>query len=217
VIPYYSHLLAWDYFEDADRIELYEPDFLASLGERSFMSVIADPYAASDAEDVLGRILDVDVQTYLPSDLLVKMDIASMAHSLEVRSPLLDHVFMETAAAIPTDRKLDGLTKKRIYKDALRGWLPDHLLDRPKMGFGVPLVDWFRGELRDLPREVLLDPRSLQRGIFREAAVRGIIDDHLAGTVDNAFKLWTLMQFELWLRTYVDDAPARAPIALSAV
>ena len=215
-IPYYSHLLAWDYFDDAARIELYEPDFLASLGERSFMSVIADPYAESDAEDALSRILDVDVQTYLPSDLLVKMDIASMAHSLEVRSPLLDHVFMETAAAIPAGRKLAGPTKKRVYKDALRGWLPDHLLDRPKMGFGVPLVDWFRGELRDLPREVLLDPHSLRRGIFREAGVRRIVDDHVSGATDNAFKIWTLMQFELWLRTYVDGVPVDAPIALSA-
>jgi asparagine synthase (glutamine-hydrolysing) len=106
-------------------------------------SVIAEPYAESDAEDVVGRILDVDVQTCLSEDLLVKMDIASMAHSLEVRSPLLDHVFMETAAAIPTDRKLDGQTRKRIYKDALRGWLPDHILDRPKKGFSVPIGEWF--------------------------------------------------------------------------
>jgi asparagine synthase (glutamine-hydrolysing) len=215
-LPLYSQLLAWDYFAEADRAELYEPEFMEAAGGASVLPVIGEPYAASDAPDLVGRILDVDTQTYLPSDLLVKMDVASMANSLEVRSPLLDHVLMETAAAIPTERKLDGTVKKRIFKDALRGWLPDALLDRPKMGFAVPLVHWFRGPLRELPRSVLLDPRALERGMFREATVRRILDDHAAGHADHAQRIWTLMQLELWLRTYVDSAPARTPIALSA-
>lgn len=215
-IPHYAELMSWDYFGDARRRRLYEPEYLASLGERSYLSVIAGPWAASDASDDVARILDVDVQTYLPSDLLVKMDVASMAHALEVRSPLLDHVLMETAAAIPTRAKVDGAAKKRVYKDALRPWLPDALLDRPKMGFRVPLGDWFRGPLRHLPGDVLLDPRTLERGMFRPAEVRALVDDHASGAVDNEHRIWTLMQLELWLRTYVDAAPAPAPIALSA-
>ena len=216
VLSLYSHLLAWDYFEEPARRELYEPDFQEAVGAGHVPAVIGIPYAESDASDVLGRILDVDMQTYLPSDLLVKMDIASMAHSLEVRSPLLDHELMETAAAIPADRKLAAGAKKRIYRDALRDWLPDELLDRPKMGFSVPLPDWFRGPARDMPRDILLDPHSLGRGLFREAAVRRIIDDHQAGTADNAPKIWTLIQLELWLRTYVDPAARRGPITVSA-
>jgi asparagine synthase (glutamine-hydrolysing) len=212
----YSGLLAWDYFDEAARAELYEADFLEQIGTGSVLDIIGDPYAVSDAPDVVGRILDVDTQTYLSSDLLVKMDIASMAHSLEVRSPLLDHVLMEAAAAIPSEAKLDGTTKKRIYKDALRPWLPDRLLDRPKMGFAVPLVEWFRGPLRDLPREILLDRRALGRGLFREAAVRKLLDDHVAGGADNANRIWTLIQLELWFQTYVDAAPVAAPIASAA-
>jgi asparagine synthase (glutamine-hydrolysing) len=216
VLARYSHLLAWDYFEEDARRELYEPGFQELVGVSTVPGVIGDPYAESDAPDVVGRILDVDTQTYLPSDLLVKMDIASMAHSLEVRSPLLDHVFMETAAAIPTAKKLDGGGGKLVYRDALRGWLPDGLLDRPKMGFAVPVAEWFRGAARDMPRDILLDPHSLGRGMFKEAYVRRLVEDHVAGTADNAPRMWMLIQLELWLRTYVDPAAKRAPLTVSA-
>ena len=103
-------------------------------------------------------MLDVDVQTYLPDDLLVKMDIATMAHSLEVRSPLLDHVLMERVARLPDQLKLSGRTTKALLKEAMRPWLPDAVIDRPKMGFAVPIASWFRGSLARLPEEVLLDP-----------------------------------------------------------
>src|SRR3989442_14414749 len=102
------------YFTEAERIELYKPEFLETLGERSAASVIRDPYLASDAPDLVDRLLDVDVETILPGDLLVKMDIATMAHSLEVRSPRLDQEFRDLAAAIPSKAKLDGRTSKRI-------------------------------------------------------------------------------------------------------
>jgi asparagine synthase (glutamine-hydrolysing) len=145
----------------------------------------------------------------------VKMDIATMTHSLEVRSPLLDHVFVELAASLPASLKLRGRTTKVALKDALRPWVPDHILDRTKMGFSVPLADWFRGKLRALPREVLLDPRSLQRGLISERAVRALIDRHLEGRADNSRKLWALLQLELWFRSYVDP-PIPGPPVLSA-
>lgn len=214
LLAYYSYLISWEFFEAPLRAALYTPDFLAQLNEQAFFSAIAEPYVASDAEDPLGRILDVDAQTYLPDDILVKVDIASMAHSLEVRSPLLDHVFMETVAAIPTDRKFSGGARKRIFKDAMREWLPDHVLDRPKQGFSVPVREWFRGQRRDLPKNVLLDPRSLDRSLFREEVVRALIDDHVEGLTDNAGRIWALLQLELWLRTYVDRVNGNGPIAL---
>ena len=162
----------------------------------------------------VNRSLDVDVQTYLPGDLLVKMDIASMAHSLEVRSPLLDHRLMELAASFPGSWKLSGRTTKRIFKDALDRGFPDHLLDRSKWGFAVPIAAWFRSDLRDLPQEILLDPRSLDRGFFQEDRLRALIGQHQNGGWDHSEKLWALIQLELWLRTFV-DVKATGPLALA--
>jgi asparagine synthase (glutamine-hydrolysing) len=145
------------------------------------------------------------------------MDIAAMAHSLEVRSPLLDHEFVELAAALPASMKRRGRASKIAFKDALRRWVPDHILDRPKMGFSVPLADWFRGRLRHLPEDVLLDRRSVERGILREEAIRTLIDEHLAGRADNSPKLWALIQLELWFRTYIDPAVPAPPTVSVAV
>jgi asparagine synthase (glutamine-hydrolysing) len=155
------------------------------------------------------------VQTNLPGDLLVKMDIASMAHSLEVRSPLLDQEFMAMVARLPARAKVSDRVTKRVFKDALRPWLPSELLDRRKMGFGVPIREWFRGPLRDLPAEVLLDPASVARGWFREDRVRELIRDHRDGTHDNANRIWALLQLELWQRTFIDTS-APAPLVVEA-
>jgi asparagine synthase (glutamine-hydrolysing) len=151
-------------------------------------------------------MLEVDVETYLPGDLLVKMDIATMAYSLEARSPLLDPEVMELGASIPARLKLRGLDKKVILRDALRGWIPDDVLDRPKMGFGVPLVDWFRGDLSDWSRGILLDPSTLGRGYFHEPYVRETLDRHVAGIEDTSPRIWALLVLELWLREFVDNA-----------
>lgn len=202
-------------FTESERAALYSEGFTAELDRLAPLSaprVVQNVIDESDAPTALERLLDVDVNTYLPSDLLVKMDIATMTHSLEVRSPLLDHVFVELAARLPAAMKRRGRTSKVALKDALRRWVPDHILDRPKMGFSVPLADWFRGGLRDLPKEVLLDRRSLERGIFREHALRALIDDHLTGRADNSLKLWALLQLELWFRSYVDAAVPAPPV-----
>jgi asparagine synthase (glutamine-hydrolysing) len=192
------------YFTERERERMYTPEFRAHLQHRTAPRVVRDAWELSDAADPVNRLLDVDVNTYLPGDLLVKMDIASMAHSLEVRSPLLDHEFMELCAGLPGRWKLQGGTTKKLFKDALRPWLPSELLDRRKQGFGVPLDDWLRGPLRELPHEVLLDPATVARGMFRREYVAGLIDDQLSGKRDNAGRIWTLVQLELWQRTFVD-------------
>src|SRR5215208_4593728 len=147
-------------FAEEERNALYAPELRAAVGPSAALDVIRRPFHGSDAQDPVNRLLDVDVNTYLPGDLLVKMDIATMAHSLEVRSPLLDHELMEFAAALPGSWKLAGQTTKKVLKDALRPWLPDHILDRPKWGFGVPVASWFAGALSALPGEILLDPSA---------------------------------------------------------
>jgi asparagine synthase (glutamine-hydrolysing) len=206
-------------FDQRERDELYTAEFAAQLdrmGPRSASQVISRALAGSDAPTQLERFLDADVNTYLPSDLLVKMDIATMAHSLEVRSPLLDHRFMELAAALPASLKRRGTSSKIALKLALRPWVPDHILNRRKMGFDVPLAEWFRTTLKDLPEEILLDDRSLERGIFREAAVRTLIARHQDRSADNSQKLWALLQLELWFRTYVDaSVPTPQAIGVS--
>jgi len=201
-------------FDDAQRTELYEPDFLDSLGRRPWLSTVAQPFANSDADNVLERLLHTDLNSYLPDDLMVKMDIATMAHSLEARSPFLDHQFVETAAGFPARLKLDGPTTKRILKDAVRDWLPPGIADRPKQGFSVPVRHWLRGELRGLAEDVLLDPGSLRRGLFREDNLRSLIREHLDGARDHETRIWTLLQLELWFRTYVDGPVPESPLTL---
>ena len=203
------------YFTERERERMYTPELRALLRERTAPRVVRDVWESSDAPDRVDRLLDVDLNTYLPGDLLVKMDIASMAHSLEVRSPLLDHEFVELCAGLPGAWKLQGGTTKKLFKDALRPWLPGGILDRPKAGFGVPIDSWFRGPLRDLPREILLDPATIERGLFRPDYVRGLIDDHVSGARDNAGRIWALVQLEVWQRTFVDRVD-NGPLALAA-
>jgi asparagine synthase (glutamine-hydrolysing) len=199
------------------RSRLYTPEFQAEVGGQDRPSnAIAQAFCSPEAgESLVSRLLNTDVQTYLPDDLLVKMDIATMAHSLEVRSPFLDHVVMEFAASLPPTLKLHRLTTKRILKDALRPWLPDRILNRPKMGFDVPVGAWFRGPLRELPAEVLLDARATERGIFRPAELRRLIDAHRSGAEEHGKRLWALLQLELWLRTYL-DGEVSGPLSLQA-
>ena len=162
-------------------------------------------------------MLDTDVNTYLPADLLVKMDIATMAYSVEGRSPLLDHRLMEFAAAVPPRLKMRGLSGKVLLKSALRGVLPDEVLDRPKMGFGVPLLRWFREELRDLPRDVLLGSDSRVHSYIKPQAVAQMISEHHDGSADHSLRLWTLLQLELWHREVVESPILDKPPSPRAV
>lgn len=201
----YGRLLAS--FDAESRQRLLSPEFAARIGDLIPEDALAGPWHASTAPSRVERLMDVDVQTYLAGDLNVKIDIATMASSLEARSPFLDHQLMEFAASVPAELKHAGTHGKLILRKAMRGVLPDAVLDRPKMGFGVPLGQWFRNELRELPAQVLLDSRSLARGYFQRSELERLIHQHRAGLRDNATSLWVLMQLEMWHREVV-DAPA---------
>ena len=142
--------------------------------------------------------------TYLPNDLLVKVDIASMAVSLEARSPFLDHHVIEFAASLPPELKLRRLTTKYLLKRVLRQLLPKENLDRRKMGFGVPINHWFRGKLQPFLREVVLSEKAMRRGMFQRQTVERLIDDHRQGVRNYAHQLWTLMMLELWFQRFID-------------
>jgi asparagine synthase (glutamine-hydrolysing) len=154
------------------------------------------------------RTMYVDLMTYLPCDLLVKVDIASMAHGLEARSPFLDHRVAELAGRIPVEMKLragpQGVEGKCILKEAFAELLPGPVLTRGKMGFGVPIVQWFRGELKGMLHDVLLSRRALERGYFRGAALRDMIERHTSGRADFGTHLWVLLMLELWHERFAD-------------
>jgi asparagine synthase (glutamine-hydrolysing) len=192
------------HFHGDRRRDLLTAEFRTAVGDADELAVMLDLYRTSDASDFGDATLGVDAALYLPDDLLVKVDIASMAHALEARSPFLDHELMECAATIPFDLKVRGTVKKYILKRALGNLLPDRILHRPKMGFGVPIDRWLRHELRDLLRDTLLSPRALGRGYFAAATVRRMVDEHVRGRASWHYLLWTLLMLELWHRTYID-------------
>jgi asparagine synthase (glutamine-hydrolysing) len=200
-------------FDGPGRGSLYSAGFRAECASSPADAVIRGPWQDATGEEVVDVMLEVDVSTYLVDDLIAKIDIATMAHALEARSPFLDHELMQLAASIPADMKVRGRQKKWILREALRGWLPDDILDRPKQGFSVPESDWLRTDLAGFAREVLLDSRSLDRGYFEPREVRGLIDRHAAGADEEARRLWSLLVLELWHRECVDRVPAAAALA----
>ncbi len=195
------------------RAALYSNDFQAATGLPRHAEAIEGSWRAATGPDLTGRLLEVDFNTYLPDDLCAKIDIATMAHSLEARSPFLDHELLEFAASLPSEMKMHGGESKVALRMALRDWLPSEVLDGPKRGFGMPSAsDWLRGELRQPVTEILLDPVSLGRGYFSEAALSGLLADHVSRRHDRGQELWTLTMLELWHREFVDGVAAPASL-----
>jgi asparagine synthase (glutamine-hydrolysing) len=217
--PAESRYMRWiGLFDESSRADLYSDDFLGELSrldpsDADPASFLARAFQAAPKRDPVTQTTIADILTYLPCDLLVKVDIASMAHSLECRGPFLDHRVVELALAMPLRRKLRlrGGRSKVVLKEAFADLLPPAIRTRPKMGFGVPLDRWFRGELKDELRSVLLDPVCLNRGLFRPEAVERLIDEHVESKRDNAYKLWALLMLELWHRRWI-DAPLQARV-----
>jgi asparagine synthase (glutamine-hydrolysing) len=144
-----------------------------------------------------------DLQNYLPLDVLTKVDRMTMAHSIEARPPLLDHKLVEFAATIPPRLQLRGGTTKVLFKQAMRGVLPDDIIDRPKQGFAVPVAQWLRGPLRDYTRDLLLSASCRQRGVLNPASVERVLALHQSGR-DLDLQIWTMVSLELWCRRFLD-------------
>jgi asparagine synthase (glutamine-hydrolysing) len=198
-------------FMPEQKFEIYSDELREQVGGIDSYQLIDQAFAASSAPSRTGKILDADIHTYLPGDILVKLDIASMACSLEARCPFLDHHLMEWAAALPTRFKLRGGTTKFLLKKAMEPWLPSELLNRSKQGFGVPMATWLRTSFHELARDVLTDGTARSRGLFRQDAIANMLAEHDQGH-NHAPLLWALIQFELWHRAYV-DTPAVYPTA----
>jgi asparagine synthase (glutamine-hydrolysing) len=182
-------------FRPADKQKLFSQDFAQLLAGYDSLSVLQHHYDRAGTDDHLSRIQYVDIKTYLPDDILAKVDRASMAVSLEVRAPLLDQQLMERAATIPSFLKLKGRTGKYIFKKAIESQVPRDVLERRKQGFAVPLNRWFREELREVTREVLFGSDD---GILNRKILNKIWNQHQNGTYDRSSHLWALLMYRKW-------------------
>jgi asparagine synthase (glutamine-hydrolysing) len=192
------------YYNRELRKRVFTEEFRESLG----LDGADDFFIAAIERCHLGcagsRAMVADLQTYLPCDLLNKVDIASMAHGLECRSPFLDHHIVELALAIPYACKIRRGETKWILKNVFRDLIPPSIASAKKRGFRIPLDDWFRNEHYGFVREVLLDPSSLRRGFFRPASIEALIEEHHSGRWNHGERLWALLYFELWQRMFID-------------
>jgi asparagine synthase (glutamine-hydrolysing) len=203
-LPGPERYLKWiSVFDQQTKLQLCTPQ-LIGLAQPDPLEGFKAGLAGNGQLDMVDRALMADTIYYLPNDLLVKVDIASMAASLEARSPFLDHHLMEFAASLPAEYKLRGMSTKYLLKRALRGILPEENLCRRKMGFGVPVGRWMRNELKGLLVETLLSERALRRGYFRPEALRQIIVEHLEARRDHSHGLWALLMLELWHSEFID-------------
>jgi len=195
-------------FNRSRRLALYSQEFRERLGDPP-EDFFVEIYTKLQSREVVSAISLSDLFSYLPCDLLVKVDIAAMAHSLETRPPFLDHEFVEFAGRLPGRLKLQGRKGKQILISAFRDLIPPAIQTRAKMGFGVPLDHWFRGPLAQLTRQILLDPRTVQRGYFRREAIEQLLYEHNSGLWNHSHRIWALLFFELWQRKWIDGDEIR--------
>lgn len=204
-LPNAERYLRWVSIFDGDLIKgIYSRDFKNRLALEAPLNLVRRYIDSPGPANLLDRLLKADVNTYLPDDLLVKVDIAAMANSLEGRSPFLDHKLMEFCASLPVEYKLRGNIKKYILKKAIKDMVPAENLNRGKMGFGVPVGNWFRKELKPFLKENLLSEKSLGRGYFNPDTVKSMVEAHSQARKDYSFQLWALLMLELWHKRYID-------------
>jgi asparagine synthase (glutamine-hydrolysing) len=200
---------------DDMRRQLYSPAFRARLGGYCAVDVFREHARRADTDDPIGLVQYLDLKTYLIGDINTKVDRASMAHSLEVREPLMDHPLVEWLATLPSALKVKGTQGKYLLKKAMEPYLPSEVLYRPKMGFAVPLASWFRGPLRQRVHDALLGARLSDTGYFNRRYLAHLVDTHMSGGRDYSAPIWTLLMFDAFLR-HQDQQGLRATIRRDA-
>jgi asparagine synthase (glutamine-hydrolysing) len=193
------------YFTNNQKADLYTPEFRNKVWQYNTYDLIGTKFDEAGTKNKMDQTLYADFSTYLPEDLLAKVDIDTMFVALEGRSPFLDHELLELTAQIPFDLKIKGLNnKKYILKEALRNLMPNEVMFRPKMGFGVPIERWFRGQLKQYTHDILLSEKSINRGLFKKEYIENLLDEHNNTKVNHSPKIWALLTLELWLEEYFD-------------
>jgi asparagine synthase (glutamine-hydrolysing) len=187
------------------RAQLFSRQFKSDLGGYDAIEVFNRHAAKANTDDSLALIQYLDLKTYLVGDINTKVDRASMAHSLEVREPLMDHKLIEWLATLQSSKKIRGQEGKYLLKKAMEPHLPDDVLYRPKMGFSVPLARWFRGPLKQRVKESLLGNRLNDTGYFNQNYLQHIVEAHNSGARDYSASIWTILMFDAFLRNVIDD------------
>lgn len=210
-LPTRRRYLDWiSIFNESRRADLYRDEFVEQLDGDDPFQFLDAAWSRMAGRDAVTAASLTDLLTYLPCDLMTKVDIASMGQGLECRQPFLDPQVVEFSASLPSRLKFRRGKGKRLLRAAFGELLPAEIWTRPKMGFGVPLDHWFRGELRELTHDTLLDPAAQTHAWFRVEAIRRLIEQHESGEFDHAYRLWSLVFLELWLKQWVATGPTRA-------
>jgi len=193
------------YFSNELKEKIYTDNFKEKTKNIDSYKIVADKFNEAGTKDKMDQCLYADFSTYLHDDLMAKVDIDSMAVALEGRSPFLDYEMLELTAKIPFNLKLKGLNnKKYILKETLRGLVPNEVMFRPKMGFGIPIDVWFRGKLKDFAYDTLLSEKAINRGLFKKEALKALLDEHVNTKINHAYRIWALITLELWFQEYFD-------------
>ncbi len=191
-------------FSSGFKEQIYSEDMKKKVQNFDCIALVNDIWSSIGDVDLLEKMLATDFQLYLPEVLMVKMDIASMANSLEARSPFLDHEFVELIASFPPQLKFRRTVSKYILKKKLKDFLPHEIVSRKKMGFGVPVGRWFKNELKQFMKEILLDNACLSRGYFKPQSILKMIDEHTSGRIDHTSRIWLLTMLEMWHKIFVE-------------
>ncbi len=201
-----AYFYSMSFIREPLRSQLYSPSFKAALGGYNALDVFERHARRAGTDDPLGLIQYIDMHTYLVGDINTKVDRASMAHSLEVREPLMDHELVAWLATLPSSFKMKSSEGKHIFKKSMEPHLPQDVLYRQKMGFSVPLVRWLRGPLRGKVRETLLGSHMAESGMFNIATIRLLVDQHESGARDHSTPIWTLLMFDAFLRNVLNPS-----------
>ncbi|MSQ10023.1 MAG: asparagine synthase (glutamine-hydrolyzing) [Dehalococcoidia bacterium] len=196
-------------FTQAEKAALYRPEVAAALKGQDALDMAAAYYRGSRATSELNRVLHMDMKLYLESDILMKVDRASMANSLEARVPFLNLEMLELANQVPIELKLKGFTRKYLLRRIMKGVLPENIINRPKKGFNIPVAKWFRHELKGLLLDTLSRDRVQRQGLFRYEAVEVLLSQHFSGKRDNRKQLWTLLVLQLWYDRWITPQAAK--------
>ncbi len=199
--PTVRRYLNWlQIFPESLRASLYSDDFAAELPDEDPIAFLEGAWGRSEGRDLVTRASTADVLSYLPCDLMTKVDIASMAHGLEVRQPMLDYRVVEFAASLPVQYKFRGRRGKLLLRDAFGDRIPASIFTRPKMGFGIPVGSWFRNEFRELVNDTMLASDATIHRFFRPDAIASLVASHQSGEQNHGYRLWSLLILETWLR-----------------
>ncbi|MDO9513378.1 MAG: asparagine synthase (glutamine-hydrolyzing) [Elusimicrobiota bacterium] len=204
--PARRNLIWHRFFDNETKFRMYSDEMRRAVYDIDAEHFLVNIFENAPADGSLDRALFTDMTAYLPECLMVKADIATMANSLEGRSPFLDYRLVEFAATLPAEWKIKGLKQKRILKDAFSDFLPGEILNRGKQGFGIPIDKWFRNEWKDFFRETVLSEKASGRGYFNMREIEALFAEHLSGRRQHGYRLWALLMLELWHRVFIDGA-----------